>query len=153
MQESAQGLTTEERAMINRVLDLQNLTVREVTIPMHKTISVAAPTPVAEVLALARERGVSRLPVWRNEGGRQRVAGLLSLWSLLYEEKLDERKTAADFLKPALYLDDDMRLEGALRQMQRTGQRQAIVLARDRSELGIVSLQDILAAIFGEVKL
>ena len=139
--------------MINRVLDIQNLTVRQVTIPMNKTVAVAAPTPVSEVLALARERGFSRLPVWKTDGGRQRVAGLISLWSLLHSEKLDERKTAGDFLRPALYLDDDSRLEVALRQMQRTGQRLAIVLARDRSELGIVSLQDILKAIFGEVKL
>jgi CBS domain containing-hemolysin-like protein len=153
MQESAQGLSTEERAMINRVLDLQNLTVRQVTIPMDQTVTVSAPTRVPELLVLARERGFSRLPVWRTEGGRQRVAGLLSLWSLLYAEKLDERKTAGDFLKPALYLDDDLRLEVALRQMQRTGQRLAIVLARDRTELGIVSLQDILKAIFGEVRL
>lgn len=153
MQESAQSLSTEERAMINRVLDIQNLTVRQVTIPMNKTVAVTAPTPVSEVLALARERGFSRLPVWKTEGGRQRVVGLISLWSLLHSEKLDERKTAGDFLRPALYLDDDSRLEVALRQMQRTGQRLAIVLARDRSELGIVSLQDILKAIFGEVKL
>jgi CBS domain containing-hemolysin-like protein len=153
MQESAQSLSTEERAMINRVLDIQNLTVRQVTIPMNKTVSVAAPTPVSEVLELARERGFSRLPVWKTESGRQRVVGLISLWSLLHSEKLDERKTAGDFLRPALYLDDDSRLEVALRQMQRTGQRLAIVLARDRSELGIVSLQDILKAIFGEVKL
>jgi CBS domain containing-hemolysin-like protein len=37
--------------------------------------------------------------------------------------------------------------------MQRTGQRLAIVLARDRSELGVVSLEDILKVIFGEVRL
>lgn len=153
MQESAHNLSTEERVMINRVLDLQNLTVRQVTIPMNKIVTVPAATPVKDVLALARERGVSRLPVWQTEGNRRRVAGLLSLWSLLRQDRLDERKTAGDFLRPALYLDDDLRLEVALRQMQRTGQRVAIVLARDRTELGLVSLQDILKAIFGEVKL
>jgi len=56
-------------------------------------------------------------------------------------------------VKPALYLNDEMRLEEALRRMQRSGQRLAIVLGRDRRELGIVSLQDILKFIFGEVSL
>jgi CBS domain containing-hemolysin-like protein len=41
----------------------------------------------------------------------------------------------------------------ALQQMQRHGQRLAIVLGPDRSELGLVSLQDILKFIFGEVSL
>jgi putative hemolysin len=153
MQESAAGLTSEERGMINRVLDLQNLTVRQITTPLSKAVTVSVETPVSDALALARERGLSRLPVWRSEGRRRRIAGLLSLRSLLYAGSADGKKTAGDFLKPALYLNDETRLEVALRQMQRTGQRLAIVLAGDRTELGIVSLQDILKVIFGEVRL
>jgi CBS domain containing-hemolysin-like protein len=141
--------------MIGRVLDLQNITIRQITTPMSKVVAVPAQSPVAEVLTLGRERGVNRLPVWREQQkqGERRVEGLLNIWSLLYAENLDEKKTARDFLKPALFLDDEMRLEVALRQMQRTGQRLAIVLGRDQRELGIVSLQDILKTIFGEVRL
>jgi len=153
MQESAQGLSSEERTMINRVLDLQNLTVRQITIPLSQMVTVTRQTPVNDVLAQARGHGFSRLPVWNTDGSGRRIVGLLSVRSLLEEEALDERKTAGDFLQPALYLDDEMRLEVALRQMQRTGQRLAIVLARDRAELGMVSLQDILRVIFGEVRL
>jgi CBS domain containing-hemolysin-like protein len=50
-------------------------------------------------------------------------------------------------------LEEDLRLEIALRRMQRGGQRLAIVLARDRREIGILSLQDVLRVIFGEVSL
>jgi len=153
MQESAQGLSSEERTMINHVLDLQNLTIRQITTPMSNAVTVAADTPIGKVISLAREKGFSRLPVWRSDGNRQRVAGLLSVWSLLYADRLEETKTAGDFLKPALYLDDETRLEIALRQMQRTGQRLAIVLGRDQSELGVVGLEDILKVIFGEVRL
>jgi CBS domain containing-hemolysin-like protein len=41
----------------------------------------------------------------------------------------------------------------ALRRMQRSGQRLAVVLGRDRREIGIVTLQDILKLVFGEVNL
>jgi CBS domain containing-hemolysin-like protein len=74
------------------------------------------------------------------------------VWALLFSEESHTGRTAGDFVKPALYLDDEMRLEVALRQMQRTGQRLAIVLDRERRELGVVSLQDALKVIFGEVK-
>jgi CBS domain containing-hemolysin-like protein len=56
-------------------------------------------------------------------------------------------------VKPALYLDEDLRLETALQRMRRGGQRLAIVLGRDRRETGIVSLEDILKVVFGEVNL
>ena len=153
MQESAQGLSSDERTMINRVLDLQNLTVRQVTIPLSAAETIAASSTVQEVFALARTHGFSRLPVYREEGGRRRIIGLLDLRSLLFQAQLDETRSAQDFVKPALYLDEETRFEVALRQMQRTGQRLAIVLAPDRQEVGIVALQDILRVIFGEVKL
>jgi CBS domain containing-hemolysin-like protein len=150
MQESAQIFSSEERGMINRVLDLQNITVRQITIPWHKTVSVDENASAAEMLAIFREKGFSRLPVTRKEDQRERIVGLVNLRSLIYEIDLDTGKTARDFLKPALYLDEDLRLEVALRRMQQAGQRLAIVLARDRSELGIISLHDILRVIFGE---
>jgi len=153
MQESAQGFTTEERAMINQVLDLQNLTVGQVTLPLNKIVTVPVQTPVAELLSIYRERGFSRLPVVKPEQGRQRIMGFVNLRTLLFSESLDPRKTAGDFLKPALFLDNEMRLEVALRHMQRTGQRLAIVLGRDQAELGVISLQDILRVLFGDVKL
>jgi CBS domain containing-hemolysin-like protein len=153
MQESAQAFTSEERAMINRVLDLQSLTVGQVTTPLTQAVTVTAPTPLGEVLALARERGLTRLPVWETRDGQQRVAALFSLDTLLYRSDLESSKSTAAYVSPALFLDEGTRLEVALRRMQRSGLRLAVVLGRDGREAGIVSLEDILKVIFGEVKL
>ena len=73
--------------------------------------------------------------------------------TLLYVGDVDPVKPAGDYVKPALYLDEDLRLEEALRRMQKSGDRLAIVLGRDQRELGIVCLQDILKVMFGEVSL
>ena len=73
--------------------------------------------------------------------------------TLLFQPTLDTAKPVGEFLKPALYLDEDLRLEVALRRLQRSGQRLAIVLGRDRREIGILSLQDVLKVVFGEVSL
>src|SRR2546428_400290 len=84
MQETAQGFSSEEKAMINRVLDLQNLTVGRITTPLEKAITVTTQTPMTEVLAQSRERQLTRFPVWQTEGGRRRIAGVVSLKTLLY---------------------------------------------------------------------
>jgi magnesium and cobalt exporter, CNNM family len=153
MQESAQAFTTGERAMINRVLDLQNLTVRQIATPLAQVVTVEMQTTVGNALALARERNFSRLPVWEMRDGRRRIAGLLTLGPWLFRDDLDRQKPASALMVPALFLDEDMRLEDALRRMQRAGERLAIVLARDRHEVGVVTLEDILKVMFGEVKL
>lgn len=153
MQESSQSLTTEERAMINRVLDLQSLTVRHITRPLESAATVAGQSPVSEAVALCRDRGVTRLPVWETRDGAKRIGGLISMATVLYLPDLDLNRPAADYMRPALYLDEDVRLENALQRMQRSGQRLAVVLGRDQREIGIVSLEDILKLIFGEVRL
>jgi putative hemolysin len=153
MQESAQALTTGERAMINRVLDLQSLTVRQIAMPLAQVVTVETQTPIGEALTLARERKFSRLPVWETRTGQRRIAGLLILGPLLFRDDLDLQKPAAAHMTPALFLDEDTRLEVAFRRMQRAGERLAIVLGRDRQESGVVTLEDILKVMFGEVKL
>jgi putative hemolysin len=153
MQESAQAFTTEERTMINRVLDLQTLTVRQVMQPLEKAVALTAATPVGTALALCRERKLARLPVWEERDGGRRIIGMLALSTLLYQTALDENKPVSEHLKPALFLQEDLRLEVALQRLQRSGQRLAIVLSRERREIGILSLQDVLKLIFGEVRL
>jgi CBS domain containing-hemolysin-like protein len=153
MQESAHGLSSEERMMINRVLDLQNIQVRDVAIPMDLVAAVTTQTTMGDALKVSQALRVSRLPVWRVEGGKRRIVGIVSLRAVMYQAELDANKLAGEYVKPALYLDAEMRLEEALKRMQRSGQRLAIVLGREQREVGIVSLQDILKVIFGEVRL
>jgi CBS domain containing-hemolysin-like protein len=153
MQESSQALSTEERAMINRVLDLQTLTVRQVMRPLAQAVTVKAQTPIGEALALCRAKHFTRMPVWEEREGRRRISGVITFNTVLYQPGLDPAKPAAEFVQPAVFLAEDLRLEQALRQMQRSGQRLAIVLGPDRRETGIIALHDTLKVIFGEVSL
>jgi CBS domain containing-hemolysin-like protein len=114
---------------------------------------VKLPASVGDALELGRARGLTRFPVWDTHDRRERIVGLISLNNLLFRPDLDPGKTVTEHIRPALYLDEDLRLEVGLRRMQRAGERLAIVLGRDRRETGIISLQDILKAMFGEVSL
>jgi CBS domain containing-hemolysin-like protein len=153
MQDSARQMSSEERDIINRVLDLQTLTVGQVMVPLVRVVGVNATTPVVEVLRLCREHDITRLPVWREEAGRRRVAGLLNARSLIYQAEVDPRQTAGDYLKPAVYQGEDLCLEDAMRLLQRSGQRLAIVLNHHRQEVGVISLHDILKVVFGQFHL
>jgi len=153
MQESAQDFTSEERAMINRVLDLQQLTVRQVMVPLEKIVSVGARTPMTEVLMLCLEKNLTRLPVWVEISGQKKITGITSIKTLLYQEDFDPKRSAGDYVKPAPFLPEEMRLEEALQRIQKSGLRMAVVLRADGRESGILCLEDVLKAVFGEVAL
>jgi putative hemolysin len=153
MQESAQALTSGERAMINRVLDLQNYTVQQIATTITQIVTVEKETALADAFKLAKEKNFSRLPVWEKRDGQRRIAGLLVVGRLLFSDSFNLQDTASAHMTPALFLGGDTRLEVALRRMQRAGERLAILLSRDGHEIGIVSLEDILKVMFGEMKL
>jgi CBS domain containing-hemolysin-like protein len=153
MRESAPQFTSDEHAMINRVLDLQNFTVRQITTPLAQLVTVESQLPLGDAFNLARQNRFSRLPVWESREGKNRIGGLLMVGPLLFRDDLDLQKAVSAHMTPALFLGEDTRLEIALRRMQRAGERTAIVLARDGHEIGAVSIEDILKVMFGEVKL
>ena len=71
----------------------------------------------------------------------------------MYRQTLELDKPASAYMIPAVFVNEGIRLEVALRLIQRAGQRVAIVLSRDRTEVGIVGVRDILKVMFGEMKL
>jgi CBS domain containing-hemolysin-like protein len=151
MQDAAPSLTTEERGMINRVLDLPNLRVRHLMLPLANAVTMAVDRPVSEAIALCRHLNLTRVPAL--DPHTHRVAGIINLDHVLFSQDVDLDKPSRDYLQPAFYLSEDLPLEEALRRLRRTGWRLAVVLGRDNRELGIIALQDVLKVIFGEFTL
>lgn len=151
MQESVQGLTSDERVMINRVLDLHGLSVQHAMRPLENMASLDADARMDDALALWRSQHLTRLPVWETRQGMRRIAGLLHMDDVIFGGEIDPARSVRDFLEPALFISADLRLEVGLRRMQRSGERLAVVLGRDQREIGIITLHDMLRIIFGEV--
>src|SRR5262245_2878385 len=101
MQESAQGLSTEERVMINRVLDLQSVTVRQITRPLDQIVTAEAQQPLSQVLEKCREHHFTRLPVWEQRDQQRRISGFVSLNALLFQPDVDTSRPLAEFVRPA----------------------------------------------------
>jgi len=152
-QESAQVFSSEERQMITRVLELENVTVRQIAKPLSEAVMISATATVADAIKVFRDSGFTRLPVWQQRDGQPRIAGLVTAESLIFNPELIPTRLVAELITPGLFLAEDSRLDAALERMQRGGQRLAVVLGREGREVGIVGLEDILKTIFGEVRL
>ena len=152
MTESGQGLSEDEREMIDRVLDLQKIPVRDLAVSFEEMPTITTETPVAEVVRNITQVPYTRMPVWQENDGPRRIVGVINLRRLIFLPENEWHRPAGYFLESALYQDEDIRLQKLLQLMQRSGQRVVIILDKRKKELGIVSLPDILKVVFGEVK-
>ena len=155
MQESAQGFTTEERAMINRVLDLQSLTVRQVVDPAGLAVTVSAEAPVAEVLA--SWPGNAAAPACRSgrpRDGQRRIVGLVSLQHAPLSSATWTRATGPSPIScsPRSIWTRTCAWRSPCAACSAAASGWPSCSAATDAKSGIVSLQDILKVVFGEVK-
>jgi CBS domain containing-hemolysin-like protein len=151
MAENSEALTSEERGMINRVFELHNISVRQIALPFGHFPSLPHDAEVAEAVEIFRGSSLNILPVWKDEKLR-RIAGFLNLKKVMYLQPIPLKEKLGRHLMPPLYVDEDVRVQEALRRMQRTGYRIAVIISRDQREIGLITLEEILKVIFGEVK-
>jgi putative hemolysin len=143
-------LSNDERALINRVLDLQRQTAGSLARPMDRVAGVGEGAAEEEIIRLCREHGIGRVPVWREENGRRRVIGIVSLNWLLFTAGAGVGRAAREVMQPAVFVDADTPLDQVLERLRRAGRRAAIVMGRDGREAGLIGLRDILRSVFGE---
>ena len=150
MKESDTSLSAEERSMISQVLHLSERTLGQVAIPLNLSITACADTCISEIIKLCDSHRIGRIPIWKFTGGQRKVIGITTLKTSLYRSDYNENKPASHYIQPALFLPSDLKVEAALKRMQRSGNWIAIVTNKSQQETGIVALQDILKIVFNK---
>jgi len=151
---SASGMSPdEEAAMVVRVLRLDRLTARDVMVPRMDIAAVPADMTARDVLALARQTGHARFPVYREH--IDQIVGVVvvkDVLQLLENPALLEQKRAGELARPAYFVPESKRLDLLLRELQQQRMPMAIVVDEFGGTAGLVTIEDILEQIVGELR-
>ena len=146
--EAGGALTAEEREMIHGVFDFPYKTVHEVIVPLSRTVTVAQETSVAELFDVSQRTGYARLPV--REGDK--IIGVANVYEILFEVSACDGKTVRDLMrKPQFVLASD-RIHRVLPVLRASRNPISIVLNPEGRALGIITIEDIVEEIVGDVE-
>ncbi len=150
---STSGVVDEgERQMIHSVFELGDTLVREVMVPRPDVVWTERDTPVDKVLRLALKSGYSRIPVLGED--IDDIVGVAYLKDLVRarEEAGDGPSAAlAEVMRPAVFVPDTKRVDELLKEMQATRNHMAIVVDEYGGTAGVVTIEDLLEEIVGEI--
>jgi CBS domain containing-hemolysin-like protein len=152
---STSGVVDEtERQMIHSVFELGDTLVREVMVPRPDVVWVERDVAVDKVLRLALRSGYSRLPVLGEN--IDDVIGVAYLKDLVRARSDqagpdDAEAVLTAVMRPAVYVPDSKRIDELLKEMQRTRNHMAIVVDEYGGTAGVVTIEDILEEIVGEI--
>ncbi len=142
-------LEVEDRELIRNVVSFADTVVREVMVPRTSIQAVDAAADSEEVWAAFRASRHSRLPLV--VGAPDEVLGVLLLKDLLQTEPGEDLDLRA-LAKPALFVPESKHTLELLREMQRSRNQMAIVVDEFGSVSGLVTLEDLLEEVFGEIR-
>jgi len=144
----ATDVKEEEREMIDGIFHLGETTVREIMVPLVDVLAVTEEATVEEAVAQIGESGHSRLPVYRER--IDHVIGVVAALDILQRGATEEGVKA--LLRPAYYVPETKRIDDLLREMQRQRIQLAVVVDEYGGSEGIVSVEDIVEQIVGEIE-
>ena len=143
-------LEEEERKMIHSILEFGDTIVKEVMVPRTDMVAIEAERTVEEALSVARKHGYSRIPVY--EGSLDNVTGILYVKDLLNffdRGKLDV--LVKDVAREPFFVPETKRVDELLREFQVNKTHMAIVVDEYGGTAGLVTLEDLLEEIVGEI--
>lgn len=138
--------------IIRNVLEFADQTAKEVMIPRAKVEAIEISTPAEQVLRQVSESGHSRYPVYKEQ--LDNVLGLLHAKDVFKVGDAYRAKSLAlkDILRPANFVAQSQQLVSLLRLMRRKRQHMAIVVDELGALAGIVTLEDVLEQIVGDIQ-
>ena len=136
-------------AMLEGALEVDELQGRDVMVPRSHMVVISENASIAEILPLIIESGHSRFPVVGED--RDEVRGILLAKDLLKLFASDGELVLSDLMRPAVIIPESKRLNVLLREFRVSKNHMAIVVDEYGGVSGLVTIEDVLEEIVGEI--
>lgn len=147
-----QGLITrEEGEMISSILEFRDTLVREIMTPRSDMVSAEAKVSAAELIQLITDEGYTRIPIYQDSPDN--IIGILHAKDLLpFCLNAATMPAASELVKPAFFVLDTRKIVNLLKEFQSQKGHLAVVTDEFGSVRGLVTLEDVLEEIVGEIR-
>jgi CBS domain containing-hemolysin-like protein len=150
--ESEEGGAIEpnERELIQNVFDFDDRIVRQVMVPRVKISGLSAGLSIEETMDVLLKEGYSRYPVYENS--LDEIVGIVHAKDIITSYVQKSGKGLRDVMRPAHFIPESKAIDLLLREFQRRKTQMAIVVSEFGGTIGIVTLEDILEELVGEIQ-
>ena len=146
------SIRSDEREIIENVIEFGTTTVREIMTSRVNIVAISTDNSLNEVLQLIREKGLSRMPIYEND--LDNILGVIHSKDVLPYINSDIERTTINWrtiARKALFVPSTKKVDDLLRDFQQEKTHIAIVVDEYGGTEGLITLDDILEEIVGEI--
>lgn len=137
----------EEKKMIKKIFTFSDTTVKEAMVPLVDIVALREGSLVEDVISIAEKFGYSRIPIYKER--IYNIIGIVNVYDVLSLPR--EEKSISHIIRPAYYVPESKKIDDLLKEFQRRGLQIAVVVDEYGGTIGIVTLEDLLEEIVGEI--
>lgn len=141
------GLKKAEKKMVKRIFDFSETLAEDIMIPLVNIKALEDSDSIEEAIIKARRTGHSRIPVYSEEA--YNIIGIVLAYDLITIQ--DKSLSIKDIMRPARYVPDSIPVDKLLKQLRTEGNSIAVVVDEYGGTTGIVTVEDILEEVVGEI--
>jgi CBS domain containing-hemolysin-like protein len=142
------GINKNEEEMIRHAIEFDDLTAAEIITPRVDVVAVSQDSPPEEVDRVFAASGFSRLPVFREN--IDAITGVILLKDF-HHEVMKKGKALSEIIKPVIFVTKTMKISTLLKTLQQKQTHLAVLVDEFGGTLGIVSMEDIIEELVGEI--
>ncbi|MDD5015383.1 MAG: hemolysin family protein [Atribacterota bacterium] len=146
-------LEKKEKRMIERILNLNDIFVKDVMISQKCMVVIRENTSLENAISLMNKKGLSRIPVYKNNINN--IIGFIYAKDFLVgdlEKKLSKSINILNLIHPPYLISENKRVTNLLKEFQRKKIHIAVVINKENKISGVVTIEDLLEEIFGEIE-
>lgn len=142
-------IDNKEKELVHRSLDFNDILVGEIFTPRIDMVAVEVNQPIEEIRDIFLQERYSRVPVY--EGDIDNVIGILSESDFFSQLVQGKKVNVRELLRTPLFVVESMRISTLLPELQKSKVHMAIVIDEFGGTSGLITLEDILEQIVGEI--
>lgn len=143
-------LKNDSRIFMQKMLDIDQVRASEIMTHRTEVFSLSSSSKLKDVIKLIKEEGYSRIPIYKGQS-REQIIGILIAKDLIEVNKKDMNKNVSQFIKPAVFVQQNKRIKDILDIMRKKQKIMAIVIDEYGGFSGILTIEDIVEKIFGAI--
>nr|WP_267508023.1 hemolysin family protein [Borreliella afzelii] len=143
-------LKNDSRIFMQKMLDIDQVRASEIMTHRTEVFSLSSSSKLKDVIKLIKEEGYSRIPIYKRQS-REQIIGILIAKDLIEINKKDMNKNISQFIKPAVFVQQNKRIKDILDIMRKKQKIMAIVIDEYGGFSGILTIEDIVEKIFGAI--
>ncbi|HSN25156.1 MAG TPA: hemolysin family protein, partial [Kofleriaceae bacterium] len=142
-------ISADEREMIANVFELSEYKVGELMVPLSEVTALPEDTPITEAATEIADKQHSRMPIYRSRVDD--VVGVVHTFDVLQAASQKDKKVVSELAHPPSYVPETMKASDLLVQLQTEQQHLAIVVDEYGGAVGIITIEDLLEIIVGDI--